>query len=82
MCEHSQAEAGRRGYRAMQFNLVVSTNHGALRLWKRMGFEIVGTLPGAFRHPRLGFVDAHVMYKTLTDPASSTNQPAASSVPR
>ena len=65
MCEHSQAHAASRGYRAMQYNLVVSTNEGAVRLWKRMGFEVIGTVPGAFRHPRLGFVDAYVMYKSL-----------------
>lgn len=65
MCEHSQREAVARGYRAMQFNLVVSTNKGAVRLWQTLGFAIAGTLPGAFRHPRSGFVDAHVMYKTL-----------------
>lgn len=65
MCEHSQREAVARGYRAMQFNLVVSTNKGAVRLWQTLGFVIAGTLPGAFRHPRLGFVDAYVMYKTL-----------------
>lgn len=65
MCEHSQAEAAARGFRAMQFNLVVASNEVALRLWRRLGFEIVGTLPGAFRHPRLGFVDAHVLYKVL-----------------
>jgi len=66
MCEHSQAEAVRRGYRAMQFNLVVSTNTGAVRLWQQLGFEIVGTLPGAFKHQSQGYVDAHVMYKTLS----------------
>ncbi len=65
MCEHSQREAVSRGFRAMQYNLVVSTNEGAVRLWKRHGFEIVGTLPKAFRHPKLGFVDAFVMYKQL-----------------
>jgi ribosomal protein S18 acetylase RimI-like enzyme len=65
MCEHSQAEARRLGFRSMQFNLVVSTNEAALRLWERMGFERAGTLPGAFRHPRLGDVDAYVMYKQL-----------------
>lgn len=65
MCDHSQQQAGARGFRAMQYNLVVSTNEGAVRLWQRHGFEIVGTLPGAFRHPRLGEVDAHVMYKRL-----------------
>ena len=65
MCEHSQREAVSRGFRAMQYNLVVSTNEGAVRLWKRHGFDIVGTLPKAFRHPRFGFVDAFVMYKQL-----------------
>jgi ribosomal protein S18 acetylase RimI-like enzyme len=73
MCEHSQAVAASQGYRAMQYNLVVATNEGAVRLWKKMGFEVVGTLPGAFRHPRFGFVDAHVMYKLLETPA---RQPA------
>ena len=65
MCEHSQCEAVARGFRAMQYNLVVSTNEGAVRLWKRHGFEIIGTLPEAFQHARLGFVDAFVMYKQL-----------------
>jgi RimJ/RimL family protein N-acetyltransferase len=65
MCEHSQREAIRRGFRAMQYNLVVATNRGAVRLWERLGFGIVGTLPGAFRHPREGYVDALVMYKEL-----------------
>lgn len=65
MCERSLAEARRLGYRAMQFNLVVATNEGAVRLWKRCGFAVVGTLPGAFRHARAGFVDALVMYRTL-----------------
>jgi len=65
MCTHSQLEAIARGFRAMQYNLVVSTNEGAVRLWKRHGFEVIGTLPEAFRHPRLGFVDAFVMYKQL-----------------
>ena len=65
MCEHSQQEARRLGFRAMQFNLVVSTNAIALRLWKKLGFDIVGTLPGAFQHAEQGFVDAIVMYKLL-----------------
>jgi hypothetical protein len=51
----------------MQFNLVVSTNVRAVQLWQRLGFAIVGTLPRAFRHLRLGEVDAHVMYKRLVD---------------
>jgi ribosomal protein S18 acetylase RimI-like enzyme len=65
LCEHSQHEARRRGFRAMQFNLVVATNEGAVRLWRKLGFAIVGRLPGAFRHPRLGYVDAFVMFKAL-----------------
>ncbi|MGJ7570445.1 GNAT family N-acetyltransferase [Variovorax sp. RB2P76] len=65
LCEHSQQEAVRMGFRAMQFNFVVSTNEGAVRLWRKLGFAIVGTLPGAFRHPQRGFVDAFVMFKQL-----------------
>lgn len=65
MCEHSQEEAVRLGFRAMQFNFVVSSNEGAVRLWKKLGFETVGTLPRAFDHPANGLVDAFVMYKWL-----------------
>ena len=65
MCEHSQDAARSRGFRAMQYNLVASTNTGAIRLWQRHGFAIVGTLPGAFNHPTHGYVTAYVMYKQL-----------------
>ena len=65
MGEHCLAEARRQGFRAMQFNFVVSTNESAVRLWRRLGFAIVGTLPGAFRHSRKGYVDAYVMYRLL-----------------
>ena len=65
MCVHSQARAVEMGFRAMQYNLVVATNERAVRLWQRLGFSVVGTLPGAFHHRRLGYVDAFVMYKTL-----------------
>jgi ribosomal protein S18 acetylase RimI-like enzyme len=65
MCEHSLEHARLRGYRAMQFNLVVSTNERAISLWHRMGFETIGRLPGAFHHPDAGYVDALVMFQTL-----------------
>ena len=65
MCEHSLQHARESGFKAMQFNFVVSTNLRALRLWQSLGFEIVGRLPGAFDHPREGLVDALVMYRTL-----------------
>ena len=65
MCEHSLQRAREQGYRAMQFNLVVSTNEHAVRLWERLGFQVVGTLPGAFCHPRHGDVDALVMYRKV-----------------
>jgi len=68
MCEHSQEEARKLGFRSMQFNLVVSDNKGAVRLWKKLGFRIIGTLPGAFRHKKSGYVDALVMYKQLITP--------------
>ena len=66
MCEHSQRHARSRGFRAMQYNLVASSNQAAVHLWQKMGFAIVGILPGAFNHPRLGYVDAYVMSKPLT----------------
>lgn len=65
MCEHSLARAKERGFRAMQFNFVVSTNDRAVHLWQRCGFEIVGRLPEAFLHPINGYVDAYVMYRLL-----------------
>jgi ribosomal protein S18 acetylase RimI-like enzyme len=69
MCLHSLDHARHRGYRAMQFNFVVETNERAVRLWKSLGFEVVGRLPGAFAHPTLGYVDALVMFRRLDDEA-------------
>ncbi len=65
MAEHCLAEAKRFGFRAMQFNFVISTNESAVHLWKELGFDIVGMLPGAFHHPSKGYVDVYVMYRTL-----------------
>jgi L-amino acid N-acyltransferase YncA len=65
MGEHSQDQAKKLGYRAMQYNLVVKTNEVSVHLWQKLGFDIVGLLPGAFRHARHGYVDAYVMYKNL-----------------
>jgi ribosomal protein S18 acetylase RimI-like enzyme len=65
MCRHSLERAAQRGFRAMQFNLVLSSNTRAVELWQRLGFAIVGTIPAAFDHPNLGFVDAFVMYRGL-----------------
>ena len=65
MCLHSLAHAKARGFRAIQFNFVVSANERAVRLWQSLGFEIVGRLPAAFQHPVLGEVDALVMYRRL-----------------
>ena len=65
MCEHSLEHAKRSGFRAMQFNFVLSNNERAVRLWQRFGFQIVGTLPGVFLHPTAGHVNAYVMYRML-----------------
>jgi ribosomal protein S18 acetylase RimI-like enzyme len=65
MCAHSLERARARGFRAMQFNFVVSTNHRAVRLWQSFGFEIAGRLPDAFQHPTEGYVDALVMFRQL-----------------
>jgi ribosomal protein S18 acetylase RimI-like enzyme len=65
MAEHCLHKARRLGFRAMQFNYVISTNSAAIRLWQDLGFKIVGTLPGAFRHPEKGYIDVYVMYRSL-----------------
>lgn len=65
---HSLEQARRDGFLAMQFNYVVSTNVGAVVLWKKLGFSVAGTLPKAYRHQKLGYVDAYVMYRLLDDP--------------
>jgi ribosomal protein S18 acetylase RimI-like enzyme len=66
MCEHSIAHARERGFRAMQFNFVVSANERAVRLWHSLGFETVGRLPAAFRLPSSDYVDALVMFRSMT----------------
>ena len=65
LCEHSLDEARKAGFTSMQFNFVVSTNKAAVELWKKCGFQIVGTSPKAFRHRQLGLVDAYVMHRFL-----------------
>lgn len=65
--DHVLDAARRRGFAAMQFNFVLASNAGAIRLWARAGFATVGRLPAAFRHPDLGLVDALVMHKSLVE---------------
>ncbi|MEP4547871.1 MAG: N-acetyltransferase [Saccharospirillum sp.] len=67
MCEHSQQRARELGYKAMQFNSVVSTNRVAVTLWEKLGFRKVGILPRAFKHPEHGYIDSFVMYKWLEE---------------
>lgn len=65
LCAHSIEWCRAQCFRAIQFNFVVSTNEPAVHIWQSFGFEVVGRLPGAFDHPRLGFVDALVMFRTI-----------------
>ena len=65
LCNHALATAKAHGFQSMQFNFVVASNDRAVRLWKRMGFAEIGRAPDAFQHPRLGQVDALVMYRKL-----------------
>ena len=65
MGSHSVERARAAGYRAIQFNFVVSTNTAAVRLWKDLGFEVLATLPGAYQHRQLGPVDAYLMWLSL-----------------
>ncbi|WP_341365452.1 GNAT family N-acetyltransferase [Yoonia sp. BS5-3] len=71
LCQHSQDIARGLGYQAMQFNFVLASNDGAVRLWQKLGFAIVGTIPKAFAHPQAGMVDAFVMYKALVGPLAA-----------
>ncbi|MEM7469749.1 MAG: GNAT family N-acetyltransferase [Pseudomonadota bacterium] len=71
MCVQSQEKALELGYRAMQFNMVLATNLGAIALWHKLGFETIGKLPSVFEHPEKGLVDAHVMYKWLKSQLNS-----------
>jgi ribosomal protein S18 acetylase RimI-like enzyme len=66
LCRFSLTEAKRLGFKAMQFNCVIATNEVAVRLWQKCGFSIIGTLPKAYQHQKLGLVDAYVMYQWLS----------------
>jgi L-amino acid N-acyltransferase YncA len=68
LAQHVLEQAADRGYRAMQFNAVVETNHNAVSLWKSLGFTVLTTIPDSFRHPVHGFVGLHVMYRSLAAP--------------
>lgn len=65
LCIHSLMEAKKIGYKAMQFNLVVSTNTSAVKVWLSQGFKIIGTVPEGFYHFEKGYVDAYIFYKKL-----------------
>jgi len=66
LCLHSQRIAIELGYSAMQFNSVVSSNEIAINLWKKLGYNIIGTIPKAYKHKKLGFIDSYIMHKQLT----------------
>ncbi len=67
LCRFALDWAQRHGYAGMQFNAVVESNHSAVDLYKRHGFRVIGTVPGAFAHPTLGRVGLHVMYRAFCD---------------
>jgi GNAT superfamily N-acetyltransferase len=61
VCEQAAAD----GYRAIQFNAVAASNARAVGLWRSLGFEVLATVPEGFRHPTLGYVGLHIMYRPL-----------------
>jgi GNAT superfamily N-acetyltransferase len=65
LCRYALDWAGGQGYAGMQFNAVTESNGAAIEIYRRLGFYIVGTVPGAFAHPTLGRVGLHVMYRAL-----------------
>jgi len=74
LCEHSINFAKESGYLGIQFNIVVSTNEAAVKLWQKFGFEIIGTTPNGFRHKSLGLVDTYIMFKDLQSIKNSSNK--------
>lgn len=73
LCEHSIQFAKDKGFLGIQFNIVVSTNSAAVKLWQKFGFDIIGTTPKGFRHQELGLVDTYIMYKDLKKEAEIIN---------
>ncbi len=67
LCEHSIQTAKENGFNGIQFNIVVSTNERAVKLWEKFGFKIIGTTPKGFRHSKLGLVDTYIMFKSLEE---------------
>ncbi|MEU1087310.1 GNAT family N-acetyltransferase [Streptomyces sp. NPDC005576] len=65
LCAYTVEWAREQGYRAMQFNAVVETNVHAVKLYESLGFEVIGTLPEGFLHPRDGYVGLHIMHLRL-----------------
>lgn len=65
LCQHTQDRGRQRGFRALQFNFVVSTNVRAVATWEGMGFHVAGVMPGAFHRPNGDYVDAYMMFKAL-----------------
>lgn len=65
LCSHSLDLAKSLGFIGMQFNIVVSSNKGAISLWENFGFKIIGTTPKGFNHKSLGYIDSYIMYKVL-----------------
>ena len=68
LCEHSQHVAVELGFTAMQFNSVVSSNEVAIKLWEKLGYKIIGTIPQAYCHGKLGYIDSYIMHKQLVPP--------------
>jgi len=66
LCQHSLTQAKAMGFRGMQFNAVVSTNHIAVNLWLNMGFKKIGIVPEGFYSHTQGYVDSYIMFKRLT----------------
>jgi len=65
LCEHSLLIAKESGFKGMQFNFVVSTNTTAVKLWQKLDFRIIGTIPKGFNHRQLGYVDAYIMFQEI-----------------
>ena len=65
LCEYTVEWARAAGFRGMQFNAVVESNVHAVRLYRSLGFEVLGTVPEGFHHPTEGYVGLHIMHRAL-----------------
>lgn len=72
LVEDSITEGQKAGFRGIQFNAVVSTNYAAIKLYQRLGFKILATVPGGYKNPDNTYTDTYIMFRLLTPPCKTS----------